>query len=67
MIAMAAVAGLAADPALAKPFVQRLWDMPVPRGRYRYYDGLLYQLGLLQVSGNFRLQSFAGSEPNRTE
>jgi oligosaccharide reducing-end xylanase len=67
MIAMAAVAGLAADPALAKPFVQRLWDMPIPRGRYRYYDGLLYQLGLLQVSGNFRLHFSAGAEPTRSD
>ncbi|MEI6861267.1 MAG: glycosyl hydrolase family 8 [Verrucomicrobiota bacterium] len=30
MHAMAAVAGLAADPALARPFVQHLWDMPIP-------------------------------------
>lgn len=60
MIAMAAVAGLAADPEVARPFVQRLWDAPIPRGRYRYYDGVLYQLGLLQVSGNFQLRPSAG-------
>jgi endo-1,4-beta-D-glucanase Y len=29
MHATAAVAGLATDPALAKPFVQHLWDMPI--------------------------------------
>jgi oligosaccharide reducing-end xylanase len=55
LIAMAAVAGLAVDPALARPFVQRLWEAPVPSGRWRYYDGLLYQLALLQVSGRFRV------------
>ena len=70
LFAMAACAGLAADPILAKPFVQRLWDMPVPddRGRnadgvrkpgelrsQRYYDGLLTVLALLQVSGHFRI------------
>jgi len=55
MLAMAAVAGLAADADLARPFVQRLWDMPVPTGRWRYYDGLLYQLALLQVAGRFRI------------
>ncbi|HWA88304.1 MAG TPA: glycosyl hydrolase family 8 [Opitutus sp.] len=55
MLAMAAVAGLAADPALAKPFVQRLWDMPIPSGHWRYYDGLLYQLALLECSGRFRI------------
>ena len=41
--------------ALARPFVQRLWEAPVPSGRWRYYDGLLYQLALLQVSGRFRV------------
>ncbi len=55
MFAMAAVAGLAADPELARPFVQRLWDAKVPEGQWRYYDGLLYQLALLQVSGRFAI------------
>jgi oligosaccharide reducing-end xylanase len=70
--AMAAAAGLAADEAVAKPFVQQLWDLPIPDdvGRnhdgvsqegelrsWRYYDGLLYFLGLLQVSGHFRIYS----------
>ena len=54
LLAMAAVAGLAADPEIARPFVQRLWDAPVPTGQWRYYDGMLYLLGLLEVSGNFR-------------
>jgi len=68
--AMAAVAGLAADPDVAKPFVQYLWDMPVPddAGRdsdgvrepeqlrsWRYYDGLLTILALLQVSGHYQI------------
>jgi oligosaccharide reducing-end xylanase len=52
---MAAVAGLAADPVVAKPFVQRLWDMPVPDGKWRYYDGLLYFLGLLEAGGRFQV------------
>jgi oligosaccharide reducing-end xylanase len=55
LIAMAAVAGLASEPDLARPFVQRLWDAEIPTGRWRYYNGLLYQLALLQVSGNFRI------------
>jgi oligosaccharide reducing-end xylanase len=55
MLAMAAVAGLAADPDLARPFVQRLWDMPIPTGRWRYYDGLLYHLALLECSGRFQI------------
>ena len=59
LFAMAAVAGLAADPALARPFVERLWHASIPSGHWRYYDGLLYQLALLQVSGRFRIH-----EPN---
>jgi len=55
LAATAAVAGLAADPALAKPFVQRLWNAPVPDGQYRYYDGLLQLLALLEVGGRFRI------------
>ena len=53
--AMAAVAGLAADPAEARPFVQRLWNAPIPEGQWRYYDGMLYLLGLLQAGGQFRI------------
>ncbi|HEY8994482.1 MAG TPA: glycosyl hydrolase family 8 [Lacunisphaera sp.] len=53
LIAMAAVAGQAADPALARPFVEQLWNAPLPEGRWRYYNGLLYFLGLLQAGGRF--------------
>jgi oligosaccharide reducing-end xylanase len=52
---MAAVAALAADREIGQPWVQRLWDLPMPKGRHRYYDGLLTMLALLQVSGNYRI------------
>ena len=55
LFAMAAVAGLAADPDVARPFVQRLWDAPIPEGRWRYYNGLLYFLALLQTSGRYQI------------
>lgn len=55
LTAMAATAGLAADPAIARPWVQKLWDMPVPTGRDRYYSGLLTMIALLECSGNFRI------------
>jgi len=61
LTAMAAVAGLAADPDLARPFVQQLWDAPVPTGKWRYYDGLLYLLGLLEASGRFQPYSPSGT------
>jgi len=55
LIAMAATAALAADRTVGEPWVRRLWDMPVPTGRHRYYDGLLTMMALLEVSGNFRI------------
>jgi oligosaccharide reducing-end xylanase len=55
LIAMAATAALAADREIGQPFVQRLWDMKVPEGRHRYYDGLLTMIALLEVSGKFQI------------
>ena len=52
---MAAVAALAADPEKGKPFVQELWNAQPPSGKWRYYDGMLYMLGMLHVSGNFKI------------
>jgi len=34
--------------------VDKLWQAPIPSGQYRYYDGTLYMLALLHVSGNFK-------------
>ena len=53
LVAMAAVAALAARPEIGKPFVQALWDAGIPSGTWRYYDGMLYLLALLHVSGRF--------------
>lgn len=55
LIATNAVLAHAADPQIGQPFVQALWEAAIPTGKYRYYDGLLYLLGLLQASGNFRI------------
>ena len=57
LVSMAAVAALAADPEIGKPFVQELWDAQIPSGKWRYYDGMLYMLGLLHASGHFRMYS----------
>jgi oligosaccharide reducing-end xylanase len=46
LVGMAAVAALAANPETGKPFVQALWDTKIPSGQWRYYDGMLYMLGL---------------------
>lgn len=56
LIAMNTVAGLAAtDRERAGQFVDALWELQPPTGKWRYYDGLLYFLALLHASGNFRV------------
>ena len=57
LCAMEAVGALAADGSIGRPFVQRLWEAPIPTGRYRYYDGMLYFLALLQVGGRFQIHT----------
>ncbi len=52
---MAATAGLASDREVAMEFVQALWDAPFEEGEWRYYDGMLHILALLQVSGRFQI------------
>jgi oligosaccharide reducing-end xylanase len=55
-ISTAAVGSLAAtDGPTAKAFVDALWNMPVPSGESRYYDGMLYLMSMMHVSGNFRI------------
>jgi oligosaccharide reducing-end xylanase len=55
LTAMAAVAALAANEEIGKPFVEALWNAQIPSGRWRYYDGMLYLLGMLHTSGEFRI------------
>ncbi len=55
LVAMNAVAALAASNAAAGEFVDALWNTSIPSGKWRYYDGMLYTLALLHVSGNFRV------------
>lgn len=57
LVSMAAVAALAADRQTGEPFVQELWNAQIPSGKWRYYDGMLYILGMLHVSGNFKIYS----------
>jgi oligosaccharide reducing-end xylanase len=52
---MNATASLAATQPHAQQFVTEFWNAPVPSGQFRYYDGMLYLLGLLHCSGEFRI------------
>ena len=54
LVACNAVGALAADAATAGPFVDALWNNNPPTGTWRYYDGMLYFLAVLHVSGQFR-------------
>ncbi len=55
LVAMNAVAAIAATTPNRTDFVQALWDQSIPSGQWRYYDGMLYLIGLLHVNGNFRI------------
>ena len=54
LMATNAVASLAATNPRAKEFVKAFWECPIPSGQERYYDGTLYLLAMLHVSGQFR-------------
>jgi len=55
IISMNAVAALASTNSNRKEFVQEIWNVELPTGKYRYYDGILYMMAMLQLSGNFRV------------
>jgi oligosaccharide reducing-end xylanase len=56
MVATTAAGSLAAtEGPVAKAFVDALWNMPVPSGEQRYYDGLLYLMNMMHASGEFRI------------
>jgi oligosaccharide reducing-end xylanase len=58
LVAMNAAACIASTNENRKDFINALWNAEIPTGKYRYYDGALYMLGMLQVSGNFRIYDF---------
>lgn len=69
-IAMNAVGALACDrlcftenPWIAG-FVADLWNTPLPKGQYRYYSGLLHLLGMMHVSGHFKIYGSPGINGN---
>ena len=55
LVSMNAAACLASTNENRKDFVNELWNVGIPDGPYRYYDGILYMLGMLQISGNFKI------------
>jgi len=61
LVAMNAVCALASNSTAAWDFVAELWSTPTPSGKYRYYDGMLFMLGWLQLAGQF--QYFEAAAP----
>jgi len=55
LLATTAVASLAATKPVKDKFVEELWDAPIPSGHERYYDGMLYLMGLMHASGSYRI------------
>ncbi|HEY4010249.1 MAG TPA: glycosyl hydrolase family 8 [Acidobacteriaceae bacterium] len=56
MVATAAVGSLAATKGPnANAFVDALWNMPMPSGEQRYYDGMLYLMSMMHCAGEFRI------------
>ncbi len=58
LVAMNAVATLATTPAVAeqaRAIVEDFWNVQLPVGKYRYYDGLLYTFALLHLSGEYKI------------
>ena len=53
LVALNATLGFSLPKSDATPFVQGLWDLPIPSGNLRYYNGSLYLLSLRHVSGRF--------------
>ncbi|HMA95124.1 MAG TPA: glycosyl hydrolase family 8, partial [Polyangiaceae bacterium] len=55
LIAMNAVAALSATHPRAWRFVDELYQWRVPKGKWRYYDGMLYLMAVLHLSGRFQI------------
>lgn len=53
--AMNGVAPLGATVNESWDFINKLWGMSVPAGQYRYYDGMLYMLAMLNASGEYKI------------
>ncbi|MBP5584104.1 MAG: InlB B-repeat-containing protein, partial [Bacteroidales bacterium] len=51
----AAALAIQNNDALAKRFVENLWNTSTPTGLYRYYNGLVYFLGMLHTAGYFKI------------
>ena len=54
LVAMNATASLASSDKKSWSFLEDFWNISPTTGKYRYYDGCLYMMGLLHCSGKFK-------------
>jgi oligosaccharide reducing-end xylanase len=59
-----AVASLAATSQNAWKFIEDFWNVSMTTGNYRYYDGCLYMMSMLHLSGNFKAYISASTTPS---
>lgn len=64
LVACNAAGTLASNQRVAWEFIDDFFKIAIPTGRYRYYDGLLYYMNYLHLSGNFRIYTPALAETN---
>lgn len=57
LVATNASVALCAETPVAAEFVEALWKQPIPAGKWRYYDGMLYTFALLHLSGQFKIHA----------
>ncbi|MDR1654326.1 MAG: T9SS type A sorting domain-containing protein [Prevotellaceae bacterium] len=55
LVACNATGALASNQSIAWDFISDFYNTYIPSGTYRYYDGLLYFLNYLHLSGNFKI------------
>jgi len=58
-----AVASLAATNVNAWEFIEDFWNISMTTGKYRYYDGCLYMMCMLHLSGNFKVYLSTNTKP----
>lgn len=54
-VGMNAVGAMIYDGDYRDEFITQLWNYSQPAGQWRYYNGLLYMMGMLHVTGNFKI------------
>jgi oligosaccharide reducing-end xylanase len=64
LVSANAIAAVSATDPRAGLFIDELFRREAPTGKWRYYDGMLYTMALLHLSGRFRIFSPTPTPPN---